>query len=337
MATATVGGQVGVPTPYLFASFVVGIAYALVGRVPLLPPGPANLAAQAVIGVTVGTYLQRSTLGSVGAHWAAVLGVCLATLGLSVAAGLLLSRVAPVDQATASFGMIAGGAAGIISISRELGADERLVAVLQYLRVLIIVAVTPVVATVVFGISKGLPRAGAQHGFAGGVAFAVVCGAAGIALARFLRFPAGAILGPMLIAGSLALGGAGFAVPPPPAVTNAAFAIIGLEVGLRFTPASIREARLVLPAAVAMTVAMIGISALLGVLLASTAGVSEVDGYLATTPGGLSAVLALAVGSKTNTTFIVSVQVIRTVVMLLAAPPLARWITRRRRLAVGAT
>ena len=37
----------------------------------------------------------------------------------------------PVDQATSSFGMIAGGAAGVISISRELGADERLVAVLS--------------------------------------------------------------------------------------------------------------------------------------------------------------------------------------------------------------
>jgi hypothetical protein len=41
-------------------------------------------------------------------------------------------------------------------------------------------------------------------------------------------------------------------------------------------------------------------------------------------------VLALSVGSRTNTTFILSVQLIRTFVMLLAAPPLARWIARRR-------
>jgi uncharacterized membrane protein AbrB (regulator of aidB expression) len=40
-------------------------------------------------------------------------------------------------------------------------------------------------------------------------------------------------------------------------------------------------------------------------------------------------VLALSVGSRTNTTFILSVQLIRTFVMLLAAPPLARWIPRR--------
>jgi uncharacterized membrane protein AbrB (regulator of aidB expression) len=43
----------------------------------------------------------------------------------------------------------------------------------------------------------------------------------------------------------------------------------------------------------------------------------------------LSAVLALSVGSRTNTTFILSAQLIRTFVMLLAAPPLARWIPRR--------
>jgi uncharacterized membrane protein AbrB (regulator of aidB expression) len=54
------------------------------------------------------------------------------------------------------------------------------------------------------------------------------------------------------------------------------------------------------------------------------------DGYLATTPGGLSAVLALAVGSNTNTTFVVSVQVIRTFLMLAAAPPLAHWLSSRK-------
>jgi uncharacterized protein len=70
--------------------------------------------------------------------------------------------------------------------------------------------------------------------------------------------------------------------------------------------------------------------ALLGLALAPLADVSTLDAYLATTPGGLYAVLATAVGSGANTTFVLAVQVLRLFVMLLAAPVLARWLVRER-------
>jgi Putative ammonia monooxygenase len=133
----------------------------------------------------------------------------------------------------------------------------------------------------------------------------------------------------MLVAAVFALSGSSLTVGASQPVVLVAFALIGLEVGLRFTPASLRQAGALLPAAVLMILVLLAACAGLGILLASLADVTRLDGYLATTPGGLSAVLAVAVGSKTNTTFILSVQLIRTFVMLLAAPPLAHWIARR--------
>jgi len=53
------------------------------------------------------------------------------------------------------------------------------------------------------------------------------------------------------------------------------------------------------------------------------------DGYLATTPGGLFAVLATAVGSGADTTLVLAVQVLRLVVMLAVAPVLAMLLGRR--------
>ena len=322
----------GVPTPVLFAAVIVGIAYALLTRSELDPAPSAVIGAQAVIGVIVGTYVQRSTLTVIANHWLVVTLVCLVTLGISVLAGLLLARISPIDQATSSFGMIAGGAAGIISISHDLGADDRIVAVLQYIRVLIIVAAAPIVAGTVFGATASPAHSGvgAGGGWLMGMVFLVVCAAAGIPLARRLRIPAGALLGPMLVAAGLTLSGSALAAKVPMPAADVAFTLIGLQVGLRFTPASLRQARALLPAATAMIIAMIVISAFLGAILASVAQVSQLDGYLATTPGGLSAVLALSVGTRTNATFILSVQLIRTFVMLLAAPPLARWIAHRR-------
>jgi uncharacterized membrane protein AbrB (regulator of aidB expression) len=80
-----------------------------------------------------------------------------------------------------------------------------------------------------------------------------------------------------------------------------------------------------------MIVALLVTSALLGLALAPLAHVSKLDAYLATTPGGLYAVLATAVGSGANTTFVLALQVLRLFVMLLAAPLLARWLAARGR------
>ena len=58
----------------------------------------------------------------------------------------------------------------------------------------------------------------------------------------------------------------------------------------------------------------------MGVLLASATGQSQLAGYLATSPGGLFAVLAIAAETDTSATFVLAVQVLRIFVMLLVAP-----------------
>ena len=68
----------------------------------------------------------------------------------------------------------------------------------------------------------------------------------------------------------------------------------------------------------------------LAVLLELTTSASLLDCYLATTPGGLYAVLAVAYGSNADTTFIVAVQTLRVVAMVLLAPLAVRWLLRAR-------
>jgi uncharacterized protein len=67
----------------------------------------------------------------------------------------------------------------------------------------------------------------------------------------------------------------------------------------------------------------------LAVLLHLTTSASLLDAYLATTPGGLYAVLAVAFGAGANTTFIIAVQGLRVLVMVLLAPVMVRWLIPR--------
>jgi membrane AbrB-like protein len=221
--------------------------------------------------------------------------------------------------------MIAGGASGIVGISDDLGGDDRLVAFMQYLRVLVVVLVTPLLVGVIFpGSSAGsAPTTGPILGTAGAWLLTIAIAAMG----QLIRIPAGALLGPMLIAGTLTLTGVtDFTVPP--LLRETGFAVIGLYIGLRFTIDTVRTVgRLLLPtlaAIMGLLVACFG----LALILNATTSVSLEDAYLATTPGGLYAVLAVAFGAGANTTFIVAVQSLRVLVMVVLAPLAVRRVLR---------
>jgi hypothetical protein len=120
------------------------------------------------------------------------------------------------------------------------------------------------------------------------------------------------------VASALTLAGVEFVVPP--VLRELSFALIGLQVGLRFTLETLRLlGRLLLPVLAALFGLLVGCFGL-AVLLHLTAPISLRDAYLATTPGGLYAVLAVAFGAGANTTFILAVQGLRLLVMVLLAP-----------------
>jgi membrane AbrB-like protein len=310
------------------------LAFALLSPVPLAPPRIASVGAQAVVGATVGAYFDPTTLASVGEHWAAVSLVVAATLGVSLAAGLLVAELTGLDRPTALLGLVAGGASGIVTMSRELGGDDRLVAFMQYLRVLVVVLLAPLLVALALSDPGGggstPPRAGEHPGVIADMAFTVAACAAGLLAARRVRIPAGALLASLTVAATLTGSGAANGAEVPAMVENLAFAVIGVQVGLRFTSNELRSARRLLPAALGAILGVVAVCAALAFPLAVLARVSYLDAYLATTPGGIHAVLATAVDSGADTTFVLAVQTLRLLIMVVAAPPLVRVLANRR-------
>jgi uncharacterized protein len=328
---------VGVPSSWLFAGLLIGLLVALAWPDRLVVPGAAFRAAQAVTGVTLGTYLQASSLSALGHDWLPVALVSLGTLVVSLAGGLALSKVTSVDAPTAALGMIAGGASGIVTMARELEGDDRLVAFMQYARVFVVVLLTPLLIPIAFPGHHGAAAGAAATAGGGGPAFGaaldwpltVGVAVAGAAAAAALRVPAGVLLGPMILAGIITLTGLDTGLSVPPVLRQVAFTAIGLQVGLRFTVATVRQVgRLLVPVLLcilALLAACFGLAA----ALAATTSVTLLDAYLATTPGGLYAVLAVAFGAGANTTFIVAVQGLRVLVMVLLAPLAVRALLGR--------
>lgn len=329
---AVVLDRIGLPSASLFAALLVGLAAALTR--PRMPQISTNVfrVAQAVTGVSLGVYVQSSALNAVADAWLPVAIVSAGTLVLSLLCGWALVRFVGLDPPTAALGMVAGGASGIVGMAHELGADDRLVAVMQYLRVLVVVVLTPILVALAFshphgsdpgGAPSGAPVVGSLHDWAlVGAALAL-----GAILAIATRTPAGSLLAPMVVAAVLTLVVGDFQVPA--ILREPAFAAIGLQVGLRFTPKLVREAgRLLLPTLICIAGLLVTCFGL-ALLLTATTDATLLDSYLATTPGGLYAVLAAAFGTGADTTFVIAVQTLRLFVMVLLAPVVVRRLVLR--------
>lgn len=321
----------GLASGYLFAALLVGLAAALVlPRSGAAVPDPAFHGAQATLGVVLGTYLDSSSLSALADDWLPVAAVSLATLGISVGVGLALSRTTSVDEPTGTLGMVAGGASGIVAMADELGADSRLVAFMQYLRVLIVVLTAPLIVAVAFPgrhadvVLDDGPLLGDLRWWALTAVVALV----GARVGRLSKLPAATLLGPLILAGALALTVAeDFAVPP--LLRETAFALIGLQVGLRFTPGTVRTVGALLLPVVGAILALMAASFAMGLGLMATTSATLLDAYLATTPGGLYAVLAVAFGTGADTTLVLAVQTLRLITLVILAPFVVRWIVRR--------
>ncbi|WP_197420268.1 AbrB family transcriptional regulator [Mycobacterium sp. NAZ190054] len=327
---------VGVPSAALFAALVVGIGVALTARGPDRVPRKLGVAAQGVLGVYIGTMVQQDALATLKGDWLIVLAVAAGTLLLSVIAGGLLGLRRDVTPLTGSLALVAGGASGLVAIARELGGDDRVVAVVQYLRVALVTASMPVVVTLIYHADRSHstaevvqnPSAPWYLSLAMMTALVLV-GATG---GRLIRLPGAGLLGPLALTVALEVSGLSFGLSVPVVLVQAGYMLIGWQAGLAFTRQSLREVSRLLPAALALIVFVAVATAGLGVLLAHVAGLTPLEGYLATSPGGVYAVLATAAETGSNVTFIIAAQVVRILLMLFAAPLMARgvlWASRR--------
>ena len=157
----------------------------------------------------LGTYFSLQALSRTGYALVPLLAVTLLTLLLSVGAGLLVARRTHLDEPTAALGLIAGGSAGIFAAADDLDADARAVAVLQYVRVILVVAtalllvrfvLVPHHGTYAVVGAKEIEAFGSLHGYGFTIGLALL----GAAIQTRLRIPAG-VAGPAVLT---ALGGA---------------------------------------------------------------------------------------------------------------------------------
>jgi uncharacterized protein len=295
-------------------------------RVPQWP----FYAAQGVIGCMIARVFTPSLLGAMVKDWPLFLAAVIAVIAASSALGWLLTRWRVLPGTTAVWGSSPGAATAMVLMAEAYGADVRLVAFMQYLRVVMVAIVASAVARLWTTSSGGaavdvlwFPPI-AWTPFVATLAIAAVGVIAGV----LLKIPAGPLLAPLAI--GAALHGAGLVtIDLPPWLLAASYAIVGWSIGLRFTRPILVHALHALPRVLASILTLIAICGGFAFVLTRWAGIDPLTAYLATSPGGADTVAIISASAKVDVPFVMALQTARFVIVLLVGPALARFIADR--------
>ena len=321
---------VDLPAALLLGPMLAGIALALAGGRVQLGRLPYILS-QAVVGCLIARAATPAVLPTLAASWHLFTAVILASIAASAALGWQLCRLGFMPGTTGIWGTSPGGAMAMVVMADACGADARLVAFMQYLRVLC-VALTATLVAHLAAPAAPPPSPLATVWFPPpGWALASAAGliALGALVGLCTRLSAGAMLAPMLLGAALRLSGTA-EIELPPWLLAAAYAGIGWRVGLAFTRSVARYAARALPAILTSIGALIAFCGGLSWLLSRLTGMDGLTAYLAASPGGMDSVAVIAASSPgVDFACIMTMQTLRFFLVVLLAPSMARFLAGR--------
>lgn len=328
-ATGAALHAVHMPASVLLGCMVAGIWMGYRGHT-LTPPPAVFVLAQAVLGCLIARSLQLPVLERLGSDWPFFLGITVSVIAASALLGWMLMRLRILPGSTAVWGLAPGAASAMVLMSEDFGADVRLVAFMQYLRVVMVTALASLVAHIGnHHAAVPVPDTPWLHiSSAWDVGLTLLLAAMGAGVARRLRIPGGAMLLPLglgIVAQALGL----FRIELPPLELGLAYAVLGWSIGLRFNQVSLRYAWKVLPIVLGAIVALVVVGTLHALVLVQLLGFDVLTAYLATSPGGADSVAVIAATSAVDAGFVMAMQMARFVMVLVLGPPVSRFVASR--------
>jgi membrane AbrB-like protein len=318
------------PAALLLGPMVAAIFFGLRGDTLPMPRQTLTLT-QAVVGCLVAQAFSPELLRSLARDGLPMLATVLTTVIAAGIVGLIMVKARTLPGTTAAWGSSPGGAAVMVTLAEEYGADVQLVAFMQYLRVVVVVLVASLVSWWLIGAAPAREVAStpALPFRVAALSLLATLGVAGIGawLGSVSRIPGGALLVPMFLAVAVQFSGV-VRIHLPSPLLALSFAALGWYVGLRFDRAALLHALAALPQLLLGIVLLIALCALSAWLLAALLHTDFLTAYLATAPGGLESVAIIAVDSGADVSLVMAMQALRLFVVVVTGPLIARWISR---------
>ena len=308
------------PLPWMTGPLFVTMVASMAG-VPLKGPGGLRGIVVAVTGVMVGSAFTPDVLGEAGRWVGTIVAVVVFVVLLMASVAYALHRYWGFGPATAYFSAAPGGLNQIMILGSALGGDDRIIALIQSVRVTLTVLFIPFWFRLLEGYDPGraLPFSRVTDIAAPDAVALTVCAVAGYWLAVRIRLPVPALIGPMALSAALHLSGT-TAASPPGEIVNIAQIVIGTSTGCRFTGISVRRAIGTLLTGGITTVYMLAVTLAAAFALEFAFGLPFPKILLAFAPGGLAEMTLVSLAMGIDPAFVSVHHLVRLIVIYVGAP-----------------
>ncbi len=325
-----------IPAAILMGAMLAGIIFSVLDK-PVKVSKPLFSLAQAVVGAMIARAIPLSIFQEMARQWPLFLGSIFSVIAISLVLGWLLARFKVLPGSTAIWGSSPGGASAMTLMAESFGADVRLVAFMQYLRVVIVVLIATLV-TRFWGGLESAPAPQAQPFFpaldSGHFAMTLGLIVLGVGLARVLRLPAGPML--MTLVLGVVMQDSGLSpIILPPWLLLLAWTLVGWSIGLRFNREILRHVARAFPRVLLSILSLVLLCCGLAWGLVHFAGIDPLTAYLATSPGGADSMAIIAADGQVDMPFVMAMQTGRFLIVLMVGPTLSRFVARRLEPAPG--
>ena len=317
------------PAALLLGPMIGAIVLGVNGATLQVPRVP-YLGAQALIAAMVAGSITSSILVTFSHQYGLFCIVIFGTLLGAAGIGWMISRAGLIPGATAVYGTSPGAANAMVILGEAEGADARLVAFMQYSRVLLVAVAAALVAR--FWAHVGNAHAPAAPWFGpvpwGNLALVLILALLAQQFARVLRLQAWALLGPMILLSALHAVG-WLQIDLPRWLLAAAYACLGWHIGLGFRRDALIHVGRAMPVVIVAALSLMGFCAALAWCLVRFIGTDALTAYLATSPGGLDSIAIIASSTpQVDMPFVLALQSVRLVCVMGLAPLITRFVVK---------
>jgi len=329
---ATVGGVgfnlIGFPGGLVSGSMLVVAVAALAGRpmkVPLLLARPCFV----MVGILLGAVVTPETLRGIATWPLSVAILVVSTLCMFAATTCYLRLVHGWDPLSALLGASPGSMAQVMALSAEFGTDLRGIAIVQVMRVLLIVLGLPA-GLALFGLTVEpvmVTRSGSDASLVELAVLVTVSTLSALAMQR-MRFPGGLMLGAMV--GSAVLHGADLIHASLPWwAGSAAVLTLGAVAGARFANTSPRMLLSYLGAAFGSFAVAAAVAASFALIVVALLPFRIADVTVAFAPGAQDTMMVLALAMHLDPIYVGAHHLTRFLVVSFTVAVAARRLAKR--------
>lgn len=336
--TAWLGDKYHLPITWLLMPLLCAVLFVVFQKKSAPLPKSLNVIAQAIIALVTASRFSLETFLQAKDYFLPLLLCIVVTGSLSLLNGYIIHKLAKIDPATSFLGCIPGAGPSLVAMSEQMGADAIAVAVLQYLRILMVSVIIPIIAT--FFLSKMATPSGTTDitSLLGNRPFlpplenlvmVAILLTASVWLAKRISIPSNLFLVPFFF-GLLVFILFPYQIQIPTPIFRGALFFLGLSIGLKFETETAQKLLKAVILEAVLVLLLILACFFTGYLFHVITHIDPLTALLGSTPGGITAMMATVVELGGDCALVLTMQMTRMLLILILSPFLASSLLKGR-------